>query len=117
MTGSTDSGTWIHVGLPKTGTKTLQAFLFAEHPELWYMGALQHEARRRGMGKAGKWRDSDCSEVARCVMESVSKTQLVDCVATTQRVLEGARDQRRRFLMSASTALESSSIFLATAKS
>ncbi len=101
MTADTISRTWVHIGLPKTGTKTLQAFLFGEHPELWYMGALQQDARRRGRGKAGKWRDAECGEIARCVMGRVPNSQLVECGEISRKVLDRAREQGRQFLMSA----------------
>ena len=65
------------------------------------MGALQQEARRRGQGKAGKWRDAECGEVARCVMERVTNDQLFKCVEISRKVLDRARARGSQFLMSA----------------
>jgi hypothetical protein len=54
MTPSTKPLT-LHIGMPKTGTTTLQTYLFAKHPELDFLGSYPH-GRHQGL------RDADVLE-------------------------------------------------------
>ena len=37
----------LHIGLPRTGTKTLQWHLYAKHPEVYYLGIFDGNRNHR----------------------------------------------------------------------
>lgn len=43
MSGATDKTPVIHIGMPKTATKTLQWRIFAQHSEIYYLGRFDGE--------------------------------------------------------------------------
>jgi Sulfotransferase family len=52
----------IHAGLPRTGTTTLQAHLFARHSQVHYLGVFKGKAARRSRSRS-LWRDAEVEEL------------------------------------------------------
>lgn len=84
---------FIHIGLPKTGTKTLQWRLFAEHPEIYYLGRFDGPAYRAKYRKLDCCRDATVQAVMNEIAYSArSDPDLPRCRRLLEEALTPARE-------------------------
>lgn len=84
---------FVHIGLPKTGTKTLQWRLFAEHPEIYYLGRFDGPTYRAAYRRFDCCRDAAVQTVMNEMAYSArTDPDLPRCRSLMEQVLRPARE-------------------------
>ncbi len=84
---------FVHIGLPKTGTKTLQWRLFAEHPEIYYLGRFDGPAYKARYGRFDCCRDATVQTVMNEIAYSAqTDPDLPRCRRLLEEALTPARE-------------------------